>query len=113
MAPRLSDDQVSLLSKVLVVLLVGFVLLGGYFQVQAGGTAALLEVAVSLYVVSLVALAVFRGGFHTRRFRIALYVGVVAWALVSYVGGTDTIITLLLLVVGALLLTRELTVRSD
>lgn len=106
---RLSDRQITLLSRAFVLVLVAFVLLGAFFQIQTGGTAAFLEVAVSLYVVGLVALAVFRGGFDTKRFRIALYIGVVAWALVSYVAGNDSIVTLVLLVVGALLLTRELT----
>ncbi|SDM45448.1 hypothetical protein SAMN04487949_1718 [Halogranum gelatinilyticum] len=105
----LSDRQITLLTRAFVLVLVVFVVLGAYFQLQTGGTAALLEVVVSLYVVGLVALAVFRGGFDTKRFRIALYIGVVAWALVSYVSGNDSLVTLLLLGVGALLLTRELT----
>lgn len=113
MAPRLSDEQVSLLTKAFVGVLVLFVLLGAFFQLQTGDPLAILEVVVSLYVVSLVALAVFRGGFDTRRFRIALYVGVIAWALVNYVGGTRTIVTMLLLGLGALLLTRELTFGDD
>jgi glucan phosphoethanolaminetransferase (alkaline phosphatase superfamily) len=113
MAPQLSDSQVTILSRAFVVLLVVFVLLGAFFQLQTGDPFAILEVVVSLYVVSLVALAVFRGGFDTRRFRIALYVGVVAWALVNYVGGTQSIVTILLLVLGSLLLTRELTFGGD
>ncbi|EJN59191.1 hypothetical protein SAMN04487950_1312 [Halogranum rubrum] len=113
MAPRLSDSQVTLLSKAFVALLVVFVLLGAFFQIQTGDPLAILEVLVSLYVVTLVALAVFRGGFDTRRFRIALYVGVLAWALVNYVGGTQGLVTILLLVLGALLLTRELVVTDD
>ena len=114
MAPRLSDRQVTLLSKAFVVVLFLVVLVSAYFQLQTGGdTFELLEVVVSLYIVSIVALGVFRDSFDTRRFRIALYVGVVAWALVSFVGGNQSVVTVLLLVLGALLLTRELTFGSD
>ncbi|SEO68269.1 hypothetical protein SAMN04487948_104157 [Halogranum amylolyticum] len=113
MAPRLSDRQITVVTRAFVALLFLVVLVSAYFQLQTGGLFELLEVAVSLYVVSLVALAVFRGGFDTRRFRIALYAGVVAWALVNFVGGTQTVVTILLLVLGSLLLTRELTFGSD
>ncbi|WP_101294945.1 hypothetical protein [Halegenticoccus soli] len=100
---------VARLSKVVLSVLLGFVLIGSAFQLRAEGVAALPEVAASVYVAAVVAYGVLRDAMDTSRFRIALYAGVVAWAAVNLAGGATDVVTYALFAVGALLLARELT----
>lgn len=81
-------------------------IVGGYAQIAERGLAAAGDVLVSLYIVGLVLWGFFREGFDTFRFRIALYLGLVMWGTVDYVGGSDSPLTFVLLIGGSLLLAR-------
>ncbi len=81
-------------------------IVGGYAQIAERGLAAAGDVLVSLYIAGLVLWGFFREGFDTFRFRIALYLGLVMWGTVDYVGGSDSPLTFVLLIGGSLLLAR-------
>ncbi|WP_224335240.1 hypothetical protein [Haloprofundus halobius] len=95
--------------RLLLLGLLGFVAVTTVLQYQVEGVSALPEIAVSLYVVAVVAYGVVADAMRTRRFRIALYAGAVAWGGVRLAGGDTTLVTYALLGIGAFLLTRELT----
>ncbi|MES3161992.1 MAG: hypothetical protein PPP55_10560 [Halorubrum sp.] len=81
-------------------------LVSGYFRIGQEGLTAVGEVAVSLYIAGVVLWGLLDEGFDTVRFRIALYVGMVAWGVSDFVAGTDSVVSLVVLVVGGILLTR-------
>ncbi|WP_224268710.1 hypothetical protein [Haloprofundus salinisoli] len=95
--------------RLLLLAMLGFVVVTTLLQFQVEGASALPEIAVSLYVVAVVGYGVVADAMRTSRFRIALYLGAVAWGAVRFVGGDTTLVTYALLVFGAFLLTRELT----
>ncbi|MFC6724572.1 hypothetical protein ACFQE1_09335 [Halobium palmae] len=99
-------------AKLLLGALLAFVLLGAAVQVSVNGVAALPEALVSVYVVALAAWGLVGNAAGTKRFRIALYAGVLAWGVVNYVAGRHNLVTYLLLALGAVLLTRELTMKD-
>ncbi|MWV64071.1 hypothetical protein GRS48_04420 [Halorubrum sp. JWXQ-INN 858] len=78
----------------------------GFLQIQQHGLTAVGDVAVSLYIAGLVVWGYFREGFDTFRFRVLLYVGLVAWGTVDHLGGSDSPFTFVLLIGGSLLLAR-------
>lgn len=78
----------------------------GYLRIAEQGLAALGDVAVSVYIAALVLWGFFREGFDTLRFRVLLYVGLVLWGTVDYLGGSDSPFTFVLLIGGSLLLAR-------
>ncbi|WP_117595070.1 hypothetical protein [Haloprofundus halophilus] len=95
--------------RLLLLGMLGFVAVTTVLQFQVEGTSALPEIVVSLYVVAVVAYGVVADAMQTRRFRIALYAGAVAWGAVRLVEGDTSLVTYALLGIGAFLLTRELT----
>ncbi|MFC4359220.1 hypothetical protein ACFO0N_14840 [Halobium salinum] len=99
-------------AKLALGALLAFVLLGAAVQVSIGGAAAVPEALVSVYIVALAAWGVLGDAAGTKRFRIALYAGVLAWGVVNYVAGRQGFVTYALLVLGAVLLTRELAIRD-
>ncbi|WP_129116464.1 hypothetical protein [Halegenticoccus tardaugens] len=96
-------------TRIALTALLAFVLVGSAVQLRAEGIAALPEFVVSVYVTAVVAYGVYADAMGTSRFRVALYAGVVAWGAVALASGTENALTYVLLAVGALLLTRELT----
>jgi hypothetical protein len=99
-------------AKVVLGALFAFVVLVAVGRVWAVGPAAIPEALVSVYVVALAAWGLLGDAAGTERFRIALYLGVLAWGAVQYLGGRQGFVTYALLGLGALLLTRELTMRN-
>ncbi|WP_224449378.1 hypothetical protein [Haloprofundus salilacus] len=95
--------------RLLLLGMLGFVAATTVLQFQVEGASALPEILVSLYVVAVVAYGVVTDAMRTRRFRIALYAGAVAWGAVRLGEGDTSLVTYALLVFGAFLLTRELT----
>ena len=86
---------------------------GGYYQIEQGGTGAVPDVLVSLYIAGLVLWGFFREGFDTFRFRVLLYAGLVMWGTVDYLGGSDSALTYLLIIGGSLLLARATYTYAD
>lgn len=99
-------------AKLALGALLAFVLLGAAVQVWVAGASALPEALVSIYVVVLAAWGVLGDAAGTKRFRIALYLGVLAWGVVNFVAGRQGFVTYALLILGAVLLTRELTLKD-
>jgi hypothetical protein len=99
-------------ARVALGALFAFVVLVAVGRVWAVGPAAVPEALVSVYVVALAAWGLLGDAASTKRFRIALYLGVLAWGVVQYVGGRQGFLTYALLALGAVLLTRELTMRD-
>lgn len=64
-------------------------------------------VVVTLYVAGLVAYGVFYEAMETRRFRLALYVGVVLWGAEGLLVGDGSALNYVLLLGGAALFVRE------
>ncbi|GAB7090750.1 hypothetical protein JCM18237_10210 [Halorubrum luteum] len=85
----------------------------GYYRIAEGGTDAIADVLVSLYIAGLVLWGFFREGFDTFRFRVMLYVGLVLWGTVDYLGGSDSAFTFLLIIGGSLLLARAMYTYAD
>ena len=90
----------------IILALAGLSIVSGYFRIGQEGLAAVGEVAVSLYIAGVVLWGLLDEGFDTFRFRVALYVGMVAWGVSDFLVGTDSMVSLIVLVVGAVLLTR-------
>jgi len=66
------------------------------------------EVVVTVYVSVLVVYGVFWGTLTGRRFRIALYFGVVLWGGERYLSGNESVLTIVLLLGGMGMVVREL-----
>ena len=66
------------------------------------------NLVVTLYISALVVYGVFWGRLTGRRFRIALYVGVVLWGGERYLSGSESILTVVLLLGGMGMVIREL-----
>ncbi len=81
-------------------------IVSGYFRIGQEGLAAVGEVAVSVYIAGVVLWGLLDEGFDTFRFRVALYVGMVAWGVSDFVAGTDTVVSFIVLIAGSVLLTR-------
>ena len=79
---------------------------GGYFQIEQRGLAAVGDVGVSLYIAGLVIWGFFKEGFDTVRFRVALYFGLALWGTVDVLGGSESPFSYALLIGGSLLLAR-------
>ncbi|EMA66824.1 hypothetical protein C461_09946 [Halorubrum aidingense JCM 13560] len=78
----------------------------GYLRFEQQGVVALADSAVSVYIAGLMLWGLFREGFGTDRFRVLLYLGLVLWGSVDFLIGTDSTISLVILIGGALLLGR-------
>ncbi|SNR24929.1 hypothetical protein [Halorubrum vacuolatum] len=97
--------------QVLGGIILGLALLsavGGYFQIEQRGLAAIGDVGVSLYIAALVVWGFFKEGFDTFRFRAALYFGLVLWGTVDILGGSESPLSYVLLIGGSLLLARAM-----
>jgi len=66
------------------------------------------DIVVTVYVSALVIYGVFWEALTGRRFRIALYVGVVLWGGERYLSGNDAILTVVLVLGGMAMVVREL-----
>jgi hypothetical protein len=66
------------------------------------------EIVVTIYVSALVVYGVFWEAMSGRRFRIALYVGVVLWGGERYLSGNESLLTVVLLLGGMAMVLREL-----
>ncbi|KTG08630.1 hypothetical protein AUR64_18365 [Haloprofundus marisrubri] len=104
-----SDSTFGRTWRLLLLAMLGFVFATTVLQFQVEGVSALPEIFVSLYVVTVVGYGVVTDSMDTRRFRIALYAGAVAWGGVRLANGDTSLVTYALLGFGAFLLTRELT----
>lgn len=78
----------------------------GYLRFEQQGVVALADSAVSVYIAGLMLWGLFREGFDTDRFRVLLYLGLVLWGSVDFLIGTDSTLSLVILIGGALLLGR-------
>ena len=63
---------------------------------------------VTIYVSALVIYGVFWEAISGRRFRIALYFGVVLWGGERYLSGNESVLTIVLLLGGMGMVVREL-----
>ncbi len=106
------DAELNGFTKIALGIVLAIVLVGAVASVWLLGVSALPAAIVSVYVVTVIAYGVTRGSVRTKRFRVALYLGVFAWGGVEYLGGARDLLTYLLLAIGALMLTRELTFRD-
>ncbi|XVH31762.1 hypothetical protein ACNS7O_00875 [Haloferacaceae archaeon DSL9] len=93
-----------------VVFLVAFSIIGSYTLItERGATPGVLaDVVVNLYIAALVFYGVFWDAMNTRRFRIALYLGIAGWGVSGFIAGSETAITYVLVLGGGVLLVREL-----
>jgi len=66
------------------------------------------EVVVTLYVSALVIYGVFWGRMESRRFRVALYFGVVLWGGERFLSGNESVLTVVLILGGMAMVIREL-----
>ena len=66
------------------------------------------EIVVTVYVSALVVYGVFLGTLTGRRFRIALYFGVVLWGGERFLSGNDSVLTVALLLGGMGMVIREI-----
>ena len=96
--------------KGLVVFLIAISLAASYALVaEQGLTLAVLgDIFVTLYIAGLVFYGVFWDAMDTRRFRLALYAGVILWGAERLLSGQETLLTYALLLGGMGLLVREL-----
>ncbi|MFW6320992.1 MAG: hypothetical protein ACOC0Z_04020 [Halohasta sp.] len=80
----------------------------GLISAEGFTPAVVAEVVVTLYVSAIVFYAVFFDAVDSRRFRLALYAGVVLWGGQRYVAGDQSILTVALILGGLGLAVREL-----
>jgi|AntRauMinimDraft_4_1070384.scaffolds.fasta_scaffold00066_24 hypothetical protein len=78
----------------------------GYLRFEQQGVVAVADSAVSVYIAGLMLWGLFREGFNTDRFRVLLYLGLVLWGSVDLLVGTDSTLSLVILIGGAVLLGR-------
>lgn len=91
---------------VVVIVMATLSLFSGYLRFEQQGAVALADSAVSLYIAGLMLWGLFREGFDTFRFRVLLYLGLILWGSVDFLLGTDSTISMVLLIGGSLLLAR-------
>lgn len=65
------------------------------------------DIAVGLYVSALVFYGVFWEAMDSRRFRLALYIGVVLWGGERFISGDDSVLTVGLILGGMGMAVRE------
>lgn len=94
--------------RIAVVFFAALSLAAAYVRVSEFGLAALPDAIVSVYIAALIVWGAFREGFRTTRFRVLLYVGVIAWGATGLLGNPDDVVSLILLAGGSLLLGRTL-----
>jgi len=66
------------------------------------------DVVVTLYVSALVIYGVFWESIESRRFRVALYFGVVLWGGERFLSGNESVLTVILIFGGMGMVIREL-----
>jgi len=102
------------LGKLLVRAIVGFLIsvsvFASYSLVTTEGltVAVIADVVVTLYVSAIVFYGVFWEAIDSRRFRVALYFGVVLWGGERFLSGDDSVLTVALLLGGMGMVIREL-----
>ncbi|WP_058365135.1 hypothetical protein [Haloparvum sedimenti] len=94
--------------RVAVVFFAALSVAAAYVRVSEFGLEALPDALVSVYIAALIVWGVFREGLRTTRFRILLYVGVIAWGATGLIGDPSDAVSLILLGGGLLLLGRTL-----
>jgi len=96
--------------KGIVVFLISLSLFASYsILTQEGASLDVLgDILVTLYISVLVFYGVFWETMDTRRFRLALYFGVLLWGAERFVSGDDSFLTVALILGGLGMLIREL-----
>lgn len=96
--------------KGVVVFLIAISLAASYALVAEQGfsLAVVGDILVTLYIAGLVFYGVFWDAMDTRRFRLALYAGIILWGAERFLSGQETLFTYALLLGGMGLLVREL-----
>lgn len=110
MSESTGGNYAKLLIRALVGFLISVSVFASYRLVSSQGLtpAVIGDVVVTLYVSSLVFYGVFWEAMESRRFRIALYFGVVLWGGERFLAGNDSILTVVLLLGGMAMVIREL-----
>ena len=93
-----------------VVFLISLSLFASYSLVAEQGVSAdvLGDILVTLYIAALVFYGVFWETMDTRRFRLALYFGVLLWGAERFISGDDSFLTVALILGGLGMFVREL-----
>jgi hypothetical protein len=96
--------------KGIVVFLISVSLFGSYSLISAQGVTlgALGAIVVTLYISALVFYGVFWEDMDSRRFRLALYFGVILWGGERFLSGDDSLFSIVLLLGGMGMFIREL-----
>lgn len=96
--------------KGIVVFLISMSLFASYSLISAQGLTlgAIGAVVVTLYISALVFYGVFWEDMDSRRFRLALYFGVILWGGERLLSGDDSLFTAVLLLGGMGMFIREL-----
>ncbi|GAB3423438.1 hypothetical protein GCM10027435_29430 [Haloparvum alkalitolerans] len=108
MSDTLLDRHGGTALRVAVVFFAALSVAAAYVRVTEFGPEALPDAVVSVYIAALIVWGVFREGLRTTRFRILLYVGVIAWGATGLIGDPSDAVSLILLGGGLLLLGRTL-----
>jgi hypothetical protein len=98
------------LVRAVVIFLITVSLFASYSLLSSESlTPAILgDVAVTLYISGLVFYGVFWGTMDSRRYRVAVYFGVVLWGGERFLSGNESVLTLALLLGGMAMVVREL-----
>jgi len=96
--------------KAAVVFLITLSLFASYsILAQEGATLDTLgDILVTLYISALVFYGVFWETMDTRRFRLALYFGVLFWGAERFISGDESVLTVALILGGLGMFVREL-----
>jgi len=114
MSESTDTQYAKLIIRTLVAFLVAVSLAASVSLIGREGLtpAVVAEIVVTIYVSALVVYGVFWEALAGRRFRIALYVGVVLWGGERYLSGNESVLTVVLLLGGMAMVLRELYFRE-
>ncbi len=96
--------------KAAVVFLITLSLFASYSLLAQQGPSldVLGDILVTLYISALVFYGVFWDQMDTRRFRLALYFGVLLWGTERFISGSDDVLSVVLILGGLGMFVREL-----